>query len=458
MRLPALVLCVIPIAMISTESKTPVHAIDYHAARTEGTAFTDFTLPNGLRVILHEDQAAPMVTINVLYHVGSKNEQPGRTGFAHLFEHLMFDGSKHVDRGGYDRFCTSVGGDNNAFTNSDITDYYISLPSDQLALGLWLESDRMAGFAIQEISLETQKNVVSEEKRQNTDDVPYGDFMIQMREIAYAPEHQYSWETIGSIADIEAAKMEDVRAFYQKFYVPSNATLVIAGNFDPAEARRLVEGYFGPISSGGGIDRPVASPSLLKYGAKRVLKQEIIPFNAVFLGYHAPSIQDDDIYVLELLNGIITDGESSRLYQALEYKQQIASEAESMMDEGELGSLLYIYAIGQNNKVSCAQLEKSLRAEITKVAKEGVSERELEKVKNKKMTRVVHSLQSISNRAERLAYFGALFNDPSLAFREAELYAKITIADVQRVARKYLLDAEPNVLHYQVARAKKTRG
>jgi predicted Zn-dependent peptidase len=442
--------------MISTESKTLVHAYADYGGRTEGTSFSDFTLPNGLRVILHEDHATPMITINVLYHVGSKNEQMGRTGFAHLFEHLMFDGSKHVDRGGYDRYCTSVGGDNNAYTTSDITDYYISLPSDQLPLGLWLESDRMAEFAIQEVSLETQKNVVSEEKRQNTDDVPYGDFMIAMRDISYDRAHPYSWETIGSMEDIHAAKMDDVRAFYQKFYIPSNATLVIAGNFDSAETRRLVDGYFGPIPSGAPIVRPTGDSSLYRFGASRVLKQEIIPFNAVFLGYHAPSIYDHDSHVLDLLSSILTEGESSRLYQALEYEQEIASEAECMVDDGELGSLFYVYAIGQNNKVTCAQLEKSLRAEIAEIAEHGVTERELEKVKNKKMTRIIHGLQSISNRAERLAYFAGLFNDPELAFSEAQLYASITPADIQRVAKRYLLDAEPNVLRYEVARKKRT--
>src|SRR5688572_11247126 len=207
-------------------------------------AFVQYRLANGLQVILHEDHSTPIVTINVLYHVGSKNEQRGRTGFAHLFEHLMFDGSLNVPRGGYDLHCTSVGGDNNAFTNADITDYFITLPREQLALGLWLESDRMAEFAIQEISLETQKSVVLEEKRQTSDDAPYGDVTQVMAELAFDREHPYSWDTIGIADDVRAATMNDVRAFYERFYLPSNATLVIGGDFDSEEAMRLVRGYF----------------------------------------------------------------------------------------------------------------------------------------------------------------------------------------------------------------------
>ena len=449
-RRTILLCCLIPLMMISTESKT----LAPHSDGRESSIYTEFALANGLRVILHEDHSTPMVTIDVLYHVGSRNEQPGRTGFAHLFEHLMFDGSKNVERGGYDRYCTSVGGDNNAFTSSDITNYYISLPSDQLPLGLWLESDRMAEFAIKDISLETQKNVVTEEKKQTTDDVPYGDAVIVMRELSYAPEHPYSWEPIGSMEDIAAARMEDVRAFYQRFYVPSNATLVIAGDFDPAEARALVDGYFGSIPPGLPIEQMGDITRHHRQGMRKRLRQSHIPFNALFLGYHVPSIHDSDFHAMDLLSAILADGESSRLYRAIEYTQQIASETEAFIDEGELSSMLYVYAVAQNGRVTPKKLERSLLEEIRKVAEDGVDERELQKVKNRRITRIVHALQSVSNRAERLAYFGALFDEPDLAFREAKLYEPITPEDIRRVARTYLLHAKPNVIAYEAGEEK----
>ena len=413
-------------------------------------AFVQQRLANGLQVVLHEDHSTPMVTINVLYHVGSKNEQRGGTGFAHLFEHLMFDGSRHVPRGGYDLHCTSVGGDNNAFTNVDITDYYISLPSEQLGLGLWLESDRMAEFAIQEISLETQKSVVLEEKRQTSDDAPYGDVTQIMAALAFDERHPYSWDTIGSADDIKAATMDDVSAFYHRFYVPSNATLVIGGDFDSAEAMAMIETYFGSIPAGEPIVRPEPNASLHRSGARRRVHSSIIPFNAAFLGYHTPGLYDADIYPLELLVTILADGESSRFYRALEYEQEIASETECFVEEGELGSLMYIYAIGQTADVTTEQLERSLLAEIRRIADEGVTERELQKSKNRKMTTVVSALQSVSTRTERLAWYKALFDDPALAFSEASLYEAITVDDIQRVARVWLADAEPCVVEYVV--------
>lgn len=413
-------------------------------------AFVQHRLANGLQVVLHEDHSTPMVTINVLYHVGSKNEQRGGTGFAHLFEHLMFDGSRHVPRGGYDLHCTSVGGDNNAFTNVDITDYYISLPSEQLGLGLWLESDRMAEFAIQEISLETQKSVVLEEKRQTSDDAPYGDVTQIMAALAFDERHPYSWDTIGSADDIKAATMDDVSAFYHRFYVPSNATLVIGGDFDSAEAMAMIETYFGSIPAGESIVRPEPNASLHRSGARRRVHSSIIPFNAAFLGYHTPGLYDADIYPLELLVTILADGESSRFYRALEYEQEIASETECFVEEGELGSLMYIYAIGQTAEVTTEQLERSLLAEIRRIADEGVTERELQKSKNRKMTTVVSALQSVSTRTERLAWYKSLFDDPALAFSEASLYEAITVDDIQRVAREWLADTEPCVVEYVV--------
>lgn len=405
-----------------------------------------------MRVILHEDHTTPMVTINVLYHVGSKNEQIGRTGFAHLFEHLMFEGSRNIPRGAYDTWCTSVGGDNNAFTSSDVTSYYISLPSSYLALGLWLESDRMAEFSIEESSLRTQQSVIAEEKRQTVDETPYGSAQVVLHEISFSTPHPYSWETIGSMDDVAAVTMQDVREFYQRFYVPANAVLVVAGDFNPDDAMPLVQGYFSTIPSGFRALLPEADPALRCYGNHRLLKERTIAHHAAFVAWHAPSLRDADNPACDLLTGILGDGESCRLFRALEYDLEIASETGCYLDEGELGSLLVAYAVAQNNRVSPERLTQSLIAAIHEVAEHGVTERELEKARNRKMTSITHALQSVSNRAERLAICATLLNDPSLAFSEAELYNSVTADDIQRVAQQYLGKTQPNVVEYRAVR------
>lgn len=422
--------------------------------QASSSLYDEYRLANGLKVILHQDHSVPVVSINVLYHVGSKDEERGRTGFAHLFEHLMFDGSRNVPRGDYDRYCTMVGGENNAFTTPDLTDYHITLPSSHLALGLWLESDRMAGFAIQEEALETQKNVVIEEKKQTQDDVPYGDASTIMREISYDPRHPYSWDTIGSVEDIRRATMEDVRRFYERFYVPRRARLTIAGDFDRNEAMELIEGYYGEIASPADESfLPLPADDLAhlrRHGERRRVGRDILPFNAVFMGWHAPSLDNRDLRALDILGDILAEGESSRFYRALEYEKEIASEADFLLDEGELGSMILLYAVGSDREVRVEDLEEGIMEEIERVAREGVTDRELRKVIHRKATRIAHSLQSISNRSERLALFSALYGDPMLAFREADLYASITVADVQRVAVEYMTSFQPSVVEYEL--------
>jgi len=419
------------------------------------TLYDDYILENGLHVLLHPDTSVPVVNINVLYHVGSKDEEVGKTGFAHLFEHLMFDGSRNVPRGEYDRYCTAVGGENNAFTTSDVTDYHITLPTEHAALGLWLESDRMAGFAVHEDSLQTQKNVVVEEKKQTQDDVPYGDVSAVMRGVSYDPRHPYSWDTIGSVEDVRGATMDDVRRFYERYYVPSRALLTVAGDFDVVEIRDLVRAYFGDIAPGQRSEPavkhdPFALKGYQRVGQRTSIVRDIHPFNAVFLGWHAPAIGAADLRALDVLADALAEGESSRLYRALEYEQEIASDVDVLVDEGEVGSLLYIYAVGQQTDVTVLQLEKAIRHEIERVATEGIATRELEKVINRKMTRIAHSLQSISSRAERLAWFASLYGDATLAFREADLYAHLTVEDIRRVATEYLTSVEPNVVAYEL--------
>lgn len=413
--------------------------------------FTGRTLSNGLQVLCHADPHSPVVAVDVLYRVGSRYEKPGKTGYAHLFEHLMFDGSKHIGRGEYDRHCTLAGGENNAWTSCDLTNYWITLPANRLELGLWLESDRMAGFAVEQISLDTQKGVVTAEKHQTIDNIPYGNSWIAVRELMFAPGHPYRHEPIGHMEDVAVASLQDMRSFYESYYVPSNATVVIAGGIREEEALDLAEDYFGGISRGNvPTSQPVPS-SLLKAGERHSISDPMTPLNAVFLGWHVPDLQSSDLRPLELLAGILADGESSRFYLALEYEPILASETAAFIDEGEIGSSFCVYAIAQNNRIRPARLERELRKQIERIALAGPTENELEKAKNRKISAVVHALQSVTNRAERMAYFAATCDTPSLTWYEARAYEEITTDDIRNATHHYLLSAQPSVVEYTVA-------
>lgn len=415
------------------------------------TLFTGRTLSNGLRLLCHADPNSPVVAVDVIYRVGSRYEERGKTGYAHLFEHLMFDGSKHIRRGEYDRHCTLAGGENNAWTSCDLTNYWITLPGNRLELGLWLESDRMAGFAVEQISLDTQKGVVTAEKRQTIDNVPYGNSWIAMRELMFDPGHPYRHEPIGLMEDVAGASLQDMRSFYERYYVPSNATVVIAGGIREEEALNLAEEYFGDIPRGNVPEISPVPSSLLVGGRRQRVVDPMTPLNAVFLGWHAPDLNSPDLHALELLGGILADGESSRFYLALEYEPLLASETAAFIDEGEIGSSFCAYAIAQNNRVRPARLERALREQIEKIAATGPTEQELEKAKNRKISSVVHALQSVTNRAERMAYFAAVCDDPALTWYEAQAYEKITGEEVRTVAERYLASVQPSVVEYTVS-------
>lgn len=435
---------------------TTTNSIDTLVTPTNGLKYSFFTLSNGLNVILHQDKSTPIITINILYQVGAKDEYRGISGFSHLFEHLMFEGSKNIPKGEYDLHCTKVGGENNAYTTNDYTDYYIALPSNCLELGLWLESDRMAEFSIGKESLETQKSVVIEEKKQYCDNTPYGNSTFILRELAFDRNHPYSWDTIGTEEDIQNADMNLVRNFYQKYYTPNNATLVLAGDFDSDEAMILIEKYFGNIPKNEAqITRYKNNGNEFKHGQKIVRDDALVPLNSAFLLYHVPNKYSKDYRALELLTIILSDGESSRFYRALEYEQEIASDTESYIFEGDLSSLFHVYAIAENNEVSSENLEISLLECIKDIAQNGISEDELEKSKNRITSRVTYYVQSLMNRAERLAYFSVFYNNPDLAFNEASFYEEITKQDIQDVCKKYLFLQKPNILHLNYTPLKK---
>ncbi|CUS99944.1 Predicted Zn-dependent peptidase [Candidatus Kryptobacter tengchongensis] len=409
--------------------------------------FVEFTLENGLHVILHEDHSTPIVAVNVCYHVGSKNEKPDKTGFAHLFEHLMFDGSKNVKRGEFDKYISQAGGYDNAYTTEDKTNYYEVLPSNYLELALWLESDRMLEFSIQEISLITQREVVKEERRWRYENRPYGSAWIKISEKSFK-KHPYRWPVIGYQEHLDKASMDDVKEFYETFYVPNNAVLVIAGDIDIERTKKLVEKYFADIPKGpDNIPHPSPEDEPLENEIREVVEDINAPLPAVFMSYRIPEEGNPDSYALALLSNILSVGESSRLYQRLVYRDKIANEVETYSDSREHPGLFLIYAIA-NPGFSSDTLEKVIDEEIDKIKNYGVEEKELEKAKNKIESALVSARQTVQGKADLLAHYYTFYKNPALVNREIDKYRSVTVEDIKRVAQMYLDSKRRVILHY----------
>lgn len=409
--------------------------------------FVEFTLENGLHVILHEDHSTPIVAVNVCYHVGSKNEKPDKTGFAHLFEHLMFDGSKNVKRGEFDKYISQAGGYDNAYTTEDKTNYYEVLPSNYLELALWLESDRMLEFSIQEISLITQREVVKEERRWRYENRPYGSAWIKISEKSFK-KHPYRWPVIGYQEHLDKASMDDVKEFYETFYVPNNAVLVIAGDIDIERTKKLVEKYFADIPKGpDNIPHPSPEDEPLENEIREVVEDINAPLPAVFMSYRIPEEGNPDSYALALLSNILSVGESSRLYQRLVYRDKIANEVETYSDSREHPGLFLIYAIA-NPGFSSDTLEKVIDEEIDKIKNYGVEEKELEKAKNKIESALVSARQTVQGKADLLAHYYTFYKNPALVNREIDKYRSVTVEDIKRVAQIYLDSKRRVILHY----------
>lgn len=407
--------------------------------------FEEFELDNGLRVILSCDSSIPSVVINLCYHVGSKNEEQGKRGYAHLFEHLMFEGSKHVSPGEYDKIVTSAGGDNNAYTTEDKTNYLLLLPANQLELGLWLESDRMLQFAVNQESLEIQKKVVIEEKKQNYDNRPYGTVSLE-----FAPRlfqnSGYSWDTIGDINDIEKASLDDVKSFFDKFYVPNNAVLSIVGSIDTGETRRLVKKYFGDIPSGkNGIACSFDEKPLVNETIATVYDR--IQFPGIFSGYRIPRENTREQFALELLSEVLAGGDSSRLYNRLVYKKQLASEIGAWVDAREFAGVFFIYAILMPGK-NAAEIEENIDLILEEIKSGNVSENELEKAKNKIETKQHYRKQFIVSKADLLAHYKTFYDDTGLINTYIENYIDIKKDDIIKSARTYIKKENRVVLYY----------
>jgi predicted Zn-dependent peptidase len=403
------------------------------------------TLPNGLRVILSEDHSTPIVHVSVWYHVGSKNERPGRTGFAHLFEHMMFKGSKNVEPESHTSIVASVGGRSNAYTTEDETVFWQTLPSQYLPLSIWLEADRMATLRIDDEAFRREREVVKEERRLRVENPPYG----RLNEIIYDhafTTHPYKHPTIGSMADLEAASIRDVRDFYDTYYVPENATVTIVGDFDTAEVLPMVTKYFGRVPKAA---RPVPrdipeEPAQL--AERRAVVEEAWPLPAVVVAYHVTYDGHPDAYPLHITAKIMSDGQSARIPRQLVYEKRLALTAFGSGNITEDPNLFYSVAIVQPGQTPEA-VERALIEEFEKLISEPVAESELQRSKNQFARDYIVSRESNQDKALHLAHAAVIHNDITTADGEFDIFMNVSTADVQRVARTYFTPVNRVVLH-----------
>ena len=407
--------------------------------------FESFDLPNGLHVILHQDNSNPLVAVSVLYHVGSKDEIPTRTGFAHFFEHLLFEGSENIGRGEYMQLIQSNGGALNANTSNDRTFYYEILPSNQLELGLWMESERMLHAKIDQVGVDTQREVVKEEKRQRVDNQPYASFLSEMFKRAFT-QHNYRWVPIGSMDDLNAATLEEFMAFYKKYYVPNNATLSIAGDIDVAQTKAMITKYFGDIPAGVNVQRPSAyEPPLGGEVVDTIYDNIQIP--AVFAGYRMVSETHPDTYALQMLTTALSDGPSSRFSKRMVDQDQNALQVAAFPFAMEHHGVFIALALA-NGATSTGTLMTTMEEEIAKMQQEPLSEKEFTKLLNKVESDYVNRNSGVAGIAENLANYHVYFGDANLINTEIERFRTVTPADLQRVAQTYLKPENRVVLHY----------
>jgi len=412
-------------------------------------AFTEYDLPNGLHVILHENHAAPVVASYVLYHVGSKNERADRTGFAHFFEHLMFEGSDNIPRGTIDKLVSGAGGNLNASTSFDRTDYFLNLPGNQLKLALWIESERMMHNRIDETGVETQRQVVKEERRMRYDNQPYGSLFEKLCEFTLK-DTPYAWMPIGSVQYIDQAKIEEFREFWKMYYVPNNATLAIAGDIHLEETKQLVADYFGGIPKGAEPPRPTFTLVDPPGPQKLVVKEDKTPLPASLHAWHACEQNHPDSYPLDLLANILASGRSSRLYRRLVDKEQVALNAEAFPELFEQTGIVGVFATGMAG-VPLEKLDALMTEEVEKVKAEGVTEEEFQKALNQKESELANENGTMLARAKNLAHAHLFEGGTDEVNKQLDHYFAVRREDLQRVAKKYFPSDKVYILHYPPA-------
>jgi zinc protease len=403
--------------------------------------YQQFRLANGLNVILHRDTSIPAVAVNMWYYVGSANEKPGRTGFAHLFEHLMFEGSKHVPEGQFDILLEGAGGDNNGSTTNDRTNYVIDVPSNALELALYLESDRM-GYLLDTMSpqrVDGQRDVVKNERRQSYENRPYGMASIELDKMLWPPTHPYSWPTIGYMEDLTAASHSDVVEFFKKYYAPNNASLVIAGDIDFDRTRALVEKWFGEIPRGATVE-PVAPPAAILTGVQKKTLTDKVTLPRLYLAWLTPRFYAPGDSALDVTSSVLTGGKNSRLYKRLVYDMQIAQDVSAFQQSGALGSTFMIVATARSGHTA-AELQKVIDEELDRLRREGPTPREVQRAINQMEASFYERMERIGSfggKADQLNAYAFAGGGPDYFAEDLARYTSLTPADVQSAALQWL--------------------
>jgi zinc protease len=413
-------------------------------AKPKALDYKETVLPNGLRLITHEDHSTPVADVQLWFHVGSKDEKPGRTGFAHLFEHLMFKGSAQLKPEEHANIITNAGGENNAYTQDDVTVYWETVPVNYLEKVLWMESDRMASLNVSEENFRQEREVVKEERLTRVENPPYGDIFELLYDAAF-DVHPYKHVTIGSMADLNAATIQDVRDFFKTYYVPNNATLVVSGDFRTQQVIDWVSKYFGSIPRGATpIERPtVREPEHQK--ERRVTREKAVPLPAYVAGYYIPEDGHPDSYPLTIASVILSQGESSRIYQSLVYEKQLAVQADASGSFREHPNLFFAILI-LNRGASMDEAEAALNVELTRIGEQPVTDAELEKAKNTIRSQFTFGRQIVHDKGEALAHAAVLHRDVAAADKEYDLFMNVSKDDIMRVSKKYFRPENRTVL------------
>ena len=419
---------------------------------SQNVDFIEYDLDNGLHVILHQDKTVPLAVTSVMYHVGSKDDSPDRTGFAHFFEHLLFEGTKNIDRGQFMKIVESNGGSLNAYTSNDETYYFEFFPSNKLELGLWLESERMLHPVIDEIGVQTQNEVVKEEKRSNYDNRPYGQLLPQITQSLFK-KHPYRWLPIGSMEHLDAATLDEFIAYNKKFYVPNNAVLVVAGNFEIDDVKKKISDYFGPIPRGNDVPRINITEDPITAEIKKKFYDPNIQLPMGLVSYRIPSFKDRDAYVLDMISSILSGGKSSRLYKKMVDDKKVSVQVQAVNLSFEDYGIYVILSlpVGEN---TLQTLYDNIDEEIEKLKVDLISDREYEKLQNEFENSFISTNASMSGIANSLASYYLLHDNVNLINQRLDIYKSITKEEIRDVANKYLNKDSRAVIDYLPESAK----